>query len=304
MTSQAFTVRVPGNTSNLGAGFDSFGLAVSRYLRVDITESKTLSFAFHSPALADIAEDEHNLVYVVAEATARKMGRRLPCFHMDMYSDIPLARGLGSSAAAIVAGITVADELLDLHLSADEKFRIALSHENHGDDISASLHGGLVVAGVRESGSYFVPAGVPAVDMVVIVPPTPLSTDEARAALPDMLPFQTAIKGSGIANMTLAAILQDNWALAGELMSEDVFHQPYRMRLVPDLGNKMETAVNAGAYGAALSGAGPTMIAFVPEGEAERIKAELTVRFSEDEVFTVSPDAYGVQCTIKTPSAM
>lgn len=214
----------------------------------------------------------------------------------------PLARGLGSSAAAIVAGIELTDVLLDLKLSPEEKLDFACTYENHCDNVAASVFGGLVVT-VRDGENVrCLPAGVPDIDLVAMVPPYELQTTDTRNVLPKSLPFETAVASSGVANMTVAAILQNNWALAGELMAQDAFHQPYRARLVTGFKEKVEAAKAAGAYGTALSGAGPTLLAFVPKGEGKRIAGKLAEELTEEDVYTFRPDANGVTSQIKTPS--
>lgn len=308
MSQKAISIRVPGSTSNLGAGFDSLGLAVGRYLQIDVEESEGWQFECDSPYLDGLSMDQDNLMVHVASETARTAGKTLPPCRVKVKSELPLARGLGSSAAAIIAGIEWADSLLNLHLTTDEKFSLALEHERHGDNLGASLCGGLVVTSLGAEGGYpsLMAAGVPDIEMVVMVPPEELKTTEARRILPDVLPFQEAVRGSSVANMMVAAILQNNWERAGRMMAEDVFHQPYRLGLVPELKAGIEEACKAGAYGAALSGAGPSVIAFVAHGKGHSVAARLTQRFPENDMLVVAPDACGAQTQsqTKTPSTL
>lgn len=304
MNRQAISIRVPGSTSNLGPGFDSLGLAVSRYLQIDAVEGDSWQFTFDSPYLEGLPAGKDNLIYQIASSTAQVAGRTLPKCRVEVKSEIPLARGLGSSAAAIIGGIELADRLLDLGLTTDDKFRLALVHESHGDNLGASLRGGLVITGLEANGGgpFLMAAGVPDIEMVVMVPPNELKTSEARRILPDTLPFEKAVHGSSVANMMVAAILQNNWELAGQMMAEDVFHQPHRLGLVPKLKTGIEEACKAGAYGAALSGAGPSVIAFVPNGKGRTIADKLIKRFPKNNILVVAPDASGVRT--KTPSTL
>jgi homoserine kinase len=302
MTRKAVWVRVPGSTSNLGAGFDSLGLAVNRYLQIEATESDKWHFELNSPCLAGLPTDEGNLIARTAISIASETGQSMPACEVKVKSELPLARGLGSSAAAIIAGTELADRMLDLELTLEDKLRLACLHENHPDNLAASLYGGFVVTSQHNGESHCLAAGAPDIDMVAVVPPYELKTVEARRVLPEHLPFPEAIKGSGIANLTVAAILQNNWELAGKLMSEDMFHQRYRSALIPDLAAASEAASDAGAYGAALSGAGPTVIVFTPRGSGECVTKQLANRFPEDDVFAVRSDGDGVTSQIKIPS--
>lgn len=305
MGEKSISIRVPGSTANLGAGFDSLGLAVTRYLQMNAEESGSWQFEFASPHLEGLrASKEDNLIYQVALSTAKIAGRSLPACRVEVQSTLPLACGLGSSAAATIGGIELANQMLDLAFTTDDKLQLALAHESHGDNLGASLYGGFVITGPATGSErpFFKAAGVPDIEMVVMVPGESLKTTVARRILPDHLSFQNAIRGSSVANMMVAAILQNDWEQAGEMMAEDVFHQPYRLRLVPELKTAMEEARRAGAYGAALSGGGPSVIAFVPSGKGQQIADQWAERFPENEMVVCAPDPAGVQT--KAPSTL
>ncbi|HEU5139419.1 MAG TPA: homoserine kinase, partial [Bacillales bacterium] len=301
MSRKWISVQVPGSTSNLGAGFDSIGLAVDRYLELEVCESEDWHFEFKSPGLDGLPVDKRNLIYETAAFVASEAGASLPGCRVEVKSELPLARGLGSSAATIVAGIELADRLLELGLTKNEKFQLACMRENHCDNLAASVYGGLVVTSKHNGENRSLTAGIPAIEMVVIVPDHELKTTEARNILPKTMAFETAVAGSGVANMMVTAILQKNWDLAGELMTEDVFHQPYRAALVPNLAVAIKEARKAGAYGAALSGAGPTLIAFTPDGSGNRVATQLGKHFPDDNVMVVRPDSSGVTSQVKLP---
>lgn len=294
-------IQVPGSTSNLGCGFDSIGLAVERYLYLEVTESDHWLFEQHSANLKGMPEGKKNLIYQTCSAVARQSGKRLPECRVKAHSEIPLARGLGSSAAAIVAGIEMADQLLQLSLAKDEKFALACQFEEHGDNVAASVFGGLVVTGKAKGKPMALKANVPDLDLVLTVPEYELKTEDARSVLPETLPFRKAAAGSGTANLMVTAIMKNNWNLAGELMSEDIFHQPYRASLVPDLSKAEKSGREAGAYGLALSGAGPALIAFAPSGTGERIAAKMKDEFPKADVFVTRPAARGCFSHKKNP---
>ncbi|HET7578203.1 MAG TPA: homoserine kinase [Bacillales bacterium] len=303
MREEQIYVRVPGSTSNLGAGFDSLGLAVNRYLELEVSESETWQFDLESPCLAGLPTDQRNFIYETAAFVASEAGCALPNCRVKVTSELPLARGIGSSAAAIIAGIELADQLLELKLTKSEKFHLGCRLENHCDNLAASLLGGLVVTGQRNGGSRYLEAGVPDIEMVAVVPSYELKTSASRNILPNTLPFETAVSGSSTANMMIAAILQNDWKLAGRLMEEDIFHQPYRAAFVPNLETAMVEAQQAGAYGAALSGAGPAVMIFAAPGAGRTVVSRLKKLFTDDEVFVVHPDSSGVFSEKKIPFA-
>jgi homoserine kinase len=294
-------IRVPGSTSNLGAGFDSIGLAINRYLDLEVFESDEWRFQFDSPLLEGVPDDETNLIYTTASALAGTAGKSLPPCTVRVETELPLARGIGSSAAAIVAGIELADHLLGLHLTKPEKLAFAGNIEGHYDNVAPSLYGGLCVTTGGEN-PQCVSTAVSAVDMVAIIPSFELKTKKARSILPEELPFSEAVKGSAVANVLITSILLGDWERAGEMMARDVFHQPYRLPLVPEFEKVSKFAAESGAYGTALSGAGPAMICFTASGHGEKLRTGLQQRFSDYHCVVVHSDEKGVQTIIKTPS--
>lgn len=294
-------IEVPGSTSNLGSGFDSIGLAVQKYLRLEVTQSDRWHFEQISANLSGMPADKRNLIYQTAAAVAKEAGGFLPASRVKVNSELPLARGLGSSAAAIVAGIELANQLLALSLTNEEKFAFATRFENHGDNVAASIFGGLVVTANVNENPRVLKANVPDVDLVFIVPSYELKTENARSILPEILPFKKAVMASGVANLLITAMIQNNWALAGELMSEDIFHQPYRAPLIPNLPLAERTAKEAGAFGLALSGAGPSLIAIAPSGKGREIATAFKSQFPGEEVLVTRPAAQGAGAQKKNP---
>lgn len=285
MSSEPFMIKVPGSSANLGPGFDSIGIAVNRYLVLEVFPSNEWKFETTSKELAGIPSGEDNLICQVATQVAKELGYKLTPCHVQMTSDIPLARGLGSSAAAIVAGIELANQLLHDILTVDEKVRFASLWEGHPDNVAASIFGGLVIGTHSIDETIVVYGGVPEVDLVLLVPPEELMTKESRGVLPDELAFDQAVKGSGVANVLVAALLQGNWKVAGKMMREDIFHQPYRQKIVPHLEEVLHVTKNeTDAYGAALSGAGPTVLCLAPYKRGREIAQTLQQKFSSFEV--------------------
>lgn len=301
MNPPAFQIKVPGSTSNLGPGFDSIGLALSRYLILNARKADNWQFQyldqpeFH-PALKE------NLIYATAEQIADSHHATLPPYSIDVLSDIPLARGLGSSGAAIIAGIELADYLLDLHLSLDEKAWIACSSEGHPDNVTASLYGGLVVSTQSETAVHSVRLPVPEFDFVTLIPDYELRTSDARRVLPDKLTFHDAIEGSSVANVLICALLTHDGKLVGKMMESDHFHQPYRARLIPDLDRIARLARETGAYGTFLSGAGPTVMSLAPKSRSAIVQASLKTAFPDDGCAILHPVSEGVQVSVSSLS--
>lgn len=291
---EKLTITVPGSTANLGPGFDSIGMAVNRYLTLDVKASEEWVFIPNSEELMGIPRGKENLVFQVANELAEKYERSLPPCEVLVSSDIPMSRGLGSSASAIIAGIELANQLLELNLSFEERLRIASLHEGHPDNVAASLYGGLTIGSHREDGTDFVHGGVPLIDIVVYIPSYELKTEKARSVLPQSMEYREAVKASGISNVLVASLLTGDWELAGKMMRKDLFHQPYRGELVPELDDVLSLVDELGAYGAALSGAGPTMICFAPPGKGEEIKKQFSSAFPNAKIESLKVDSHGV----------
>ncbi|KMK77660.1 homoserine kinase [Alkalihalobacillus pseudalcaliphilus] len=288
-------ITVPASTANLGPGFDSIGLAVNRYLTLIVDKANQWSFQANSGNLEGIPAGKDNLIYQVAEHIAQLKGKQLAPYTVQMESTIPLARGLGSSASAIVAGIELANQVLDLQLMVTEKVRLASLWEGHPDNVSPSIYGGLTIGTHTENETDVVHVGVPEIELVLLVPPDELKTKVARGILPEELPFRKAIRGSSVANVLVAAIFQKNWELVGKMMARDEFHQPFRGQLIPHLQDVMEyVQKNTEAYGAALSGAGPTMLCLVPASKGKFIQQVLQEQYPAFEVEILQPDTQGL----------
>ncbi|WP_017726390.1 homoserine kinase [Halalkalibacterium ligniniphilum] len=296
MTEKGFVLTIPGSSANLGPGFDSVGLAVNRYLTLSVQRAEKWFFHSTSPNLEGVPSGEDNLIFQVAEHVAKELGEELVPCDVEMTSNIPLARGLGSSAAAIVAGIELANQLLKLNLTVEEKVRFGSLWEGHPDNVAPSIYGGLIIGTHIEEETHVISGGVPDVDLVLLIPKEELMTKKARGVLPTEIAFRDAIRGSSVANVLVAALLQGNWPLVGDMMQRDVFHHPYRMGLVGHLKEVMSfVKEETEAYGAALSGAGPTMLCFAPKDRGEAVKKVLNERYPEFMVDVLKPDDQGIR---------
>ncbi|WP_070119452.1 homoserine kinase [Bacillus marinisedimentorum] len=292
-----FSIRVPGSTSNLGPGFDSIGLAVNRYLQLDVFPAENWQFHPRSSEVIGIPADEQNLIYQAAEFAAEQNGRRAsdmqPC-EVFVSSEIPMARGLGSSGAAITAGIELADQLLALGLAKAEKVRIGSLFEGHPDNVSASYYGGCAIGFHTSEDTKTVQSGVPDLDIVAVIPNYELRTKDARNVLPEQFSRRQAVSASAVTNVLVAAFFQKDWILAGQMMEQDSFHEPFRASLVPELELARKARNKVGAYSAVLSGAGPTVLFFVPKGKAAEVQETLALMYPEWHTECMEPAEKGL----------
>jgi homoserine kinase len=237
-------VRVPASSANLGPGFDTFGAALSLYRELEVRETGT--FAVHTDL--DLPRDRTNLVSQAFERLHPADG-----FEFTIKSDIPLSGGLGSSAAAILAGLLAADHLFEL--DADVR-ALATELEGHSDNAAAALHGGFGVSASDEVHRFDPPMGLEA---VLVVPHEAVATDAARTALPEEVPLEDAVFNIAHGSLLMAGVATANWDLIAAGL-HDRLHQPRRAHLYPRSTDLLERARGLGALGATISGAGPTVL--------------------------------------------
>ncbi|MBO9130141.1 homoserine kinase [Bacillus sp. 165] len=295
MTAPLFTIRVPGSTSNLGPGFDSIGLAVNKYLIVKVYSHYEWTCKSKSELLSGMPEDEQNFLIQIACKTAQQYNAMLPYCRLEVESEIPLARGLGSSASAIVAGIEIANILCDLGLTKQEKLELACSFEGHIDNVGASLYGGMTTGTYGEEYTALVSYPILEVEIVAVIPSYELKTSAARQVLPKQLPYKQAVRSSGMANLLVAAILTNNWKIAGEAMQRDLFHESYRLSLVPELELLRGFSQHEHIFGCSLSGAGPTVICYVAKGAGKDVQQYLQPFFPKCIVEVLEAENKGIQ---------
>lgn len=293
MSEDTVIITVPASTANLGPGFDSVGLALNRYVQLEVTKANEWAFSFEGANFEGIPNTTDNLIYKITDQIATIYKVELPPCHVKVKSEIPLGKGMGSSAAAIVAAIQLTNHLGGLNLTRAQVAEHASTIEGHPDNAGASVYGGLVIGTHGHQGTFITHGELNDVDIIMMVPSQQLLTKKARGILPEVIEFSDAVQASSVSNVLVAALLTKNWPLAGEMMIRDLFHQPYRMSLVPGLEKIVSTIKDYGAYGAALSGAGPTLIVFAPKGKAEEVIAKLKVNFSDFDYEQVKVDHGG-----------
>lgn len=265
---------MPASSANLGPGFDSFALALPLLAEFELGPAKTWSVTVEGDGQG-IPLDDENLFVVSARAAAKAAGRELAPQHVIQRSAIPIARGLGSSAAAIVGGAVAANALLGEPFDRRTLLRIANEVEGHADNVAAALYGAFTVALPDEGGPVATRLVFPRTWRVcLLIPGRPLSTEQARAVLPAQVSRDDAVFNVAHGAALIAAVMRADGALLA-LAMVDRLHQPARTALVPALGEIIAAAREAGAFGAALSGAGPSVLAVAPTRLAPRVVAAM-----------------------------
>jgi homoserine kinase len=296
------SVSVPASTANLGAGFDCLALALGLRNTVELWETgQGLEIDVEGEGEGRVALDPSNLIVRSAERVFAKVGQRPAGLRVHAVNGIPLGSGLGSSAATTVGGLVAANALVDGGLSRDDLMRLAWDMEGHPDNAAAALFGGLVLVSATEGELLVRALPAPALKVVIALPDVRLSTAEARAALPEQVPLKDAVFNIGHALFTVQALMTDDsallrWAIADRL------HQPYRKKLIPGYDAVAVEARKAGAVAVALSGAGPSLVAFAPDRHVE-IAAAMKAAFEAHggvtgRTFILPVDRQGVQVSV------
>lgn len=289
----SFKISVPASSGNVGPGFDSMGLAVNLYLTLEVTPQE--NWEFTSPSTPTDLPFEEHFIYRIAKDVADKYEVSLSPCRVVETSSIPLARGLGSSASAVVAGIEIANQLCGLELTGKEKLAIATDIEGHPDNVAPALFGGLVISTLIDDEIDWIRVDDLDVSFVVFIPEVELKTSDSRDVLPAKFSNAEAALASGISNLVVAALLSGKYNLAGKMMEKDRFHEPYRKSMIPNYDFIKAEARSAGAYGTILSGAGPTMLSFVAPGDSERFAENFRVLLPDYRVEVFEMDGVGLR---------
>ena len=277
------TVEVPATSANLGAGYDCLGLALGLTNRITLEirswSRGRIELTVDGEGTGELSEDRDNRVVQGVERLMREVRGELPegiGWRVEMRNEIPLSRGLGSSAAATVGGLLAANALLDEPLDTARLLHLATDIEGHPDNAATALLGGFVVSAATDDGIETVRFDVPRdLRAVLFIPDLRLSTDAMRGVLPESVPRADAIANLAAVAIGVAGIASRRYELLGRL-TVDRLHEPYRAASYPQLPRLVEAARGAGAIGACLSGAGSTVIAFADRmSSISRIEAGL-----------------------------
>ena len=281
---------VPATSANVGPGFDSVGVAVTKYLEIQVCEEREEWMIEHQLGKW-IPRDERNLLLKIALQIVPDLQPR----RLKMVSDIPLARGLGSSSSVIVAGIELANQLGNLKLSKHEKLQLATKIEGHPDNVAPAIYGNLVIASSVEGQVSAVVAPFPECAFLAYIPNYELRTRDSRGVLPKKLSYKEAVGASSIANVAIAALLTGDMVKAGQAIESDLFHERYRQELVREFATIKKVAKRNGAYATYLSGAGPTVMVLADPDKMPKIKAELEKQPFKGKLHELQVDTQGVR---------
>ena len=271
MTARHRLVRVPATSANLGPGYDAMAAAVAMHLELEVEESG--EFSLDTGGL-DVSTARNNLLVRAFESLHPADG-----ISFRLRSEIPLSRGLGSSASAIVAGLYAADHLFELGLDREEMLVRATALEGHPDNVAAAIYGGFVVCGSDRDGTpraaRFDPPG--GLEGIAVIPPDKVSTRLAREAIPAELPLADAVANVSAAAQLVLGLQSADLDLVARGLADRI-HQPRRRHLYPRSMEIVDAATELGALGATISGAGPTVLVWTTWQEAGNVAAALAQR--------------------------
>jgi homoserine kinase len=281
MAPQEFHVRVPATTSNLGPGFDAIGLAVGLANTVEARSSDAHGITIEGEGAESLPRDASNVVVQAFERGCRAVGIAPPVLAMHMRHEIPPARGLGSSAAAVVAGLALADAVSDGALGRERILDLATEIEGHPDNAAPAVFGGLQCAVLQDGRVHRVAVTMPSCPSVALyIPNFEMSTHKARAVLPSAYSRSDAVYNLSRATLLVAALAAGRTDVLG-VATDDRWHQPARAQIFPALPSLIEAARNAGAFGAWLSGAGSTVAAFAEASRVGEVAEAMAARARE-----------------------
>ena len=267
-------VKVPASTSNLGAGFDTFGLALQLYLTVEMdTIPKGLQISNSGEGSSEIPNDENNLVFKGVEKLFQTTGNKLPGLKIKTNNEIPLQRGLGSSAAAIIAGLICASELAGENLEKDEILSIAADMEGHPDNAAACIIGGLTISCLDNSTILTRKIAVDdSLNCILMIPNDTISTKAAREVLPETVSHRDAVFNLQRSALLTEAFMSKNYGILSIAM-KDKLHQPFRKHLISGYDKFEKTGYENGALGVCISGSGPAILGFIVDDSVRLQKA-------------------------------
>ncbi|MDP6548783.1 MAG: homoserine kinase [Dehalococcoidia bacterium] len=260
-------VLAPATTANLGPGYDCLGLALDLWNRLEVLEGPPgaddgLLVAITGAGAGELATGPENLVYRAMGFLFREAGREMPPLHLRCHNEIPLERGLGSSAAAIASGLVAANKLCDGVFTPNDLLEMAATIEGHPDNVAAAVLGGLQLVLTEQDQLFTAAISVPPdLNAVLFIPQVRIATSDARAVLPEKVTVADSVYNTGRAALLIAGMATGHLEYLG-VATQDRLHQPYRQPLFPTMKLLFKAARDAGALGVFLSGSGSTVLAF------------------------------------------
>ena len=290
-------IRVPATSANLGPGFDCLGLALNIWNEVSFEPAEKISYHVTGEGAEKLNKVTRNLLTKAFTLVHDTCGQEMKGVKVNARNEIFMSSGLGSSAAAIVAGLFGANEMLNKPLNKIELLKLATEMEGHPDNVAPALLGGLVISVMAGDEIISRRYEIPEWTIVIVKPNIEWPTKIARAVLPKSVSRADSIYNIGRTALVVDALRNGDLDLLQKVM-DDRIHQPYRLKHISGGMSAYKTAKQFGA--AALSGAGPSIIAFVPPENAERAKAEIQFAFEERGIESrgtiTKPSSKGVHC--------
>lgn len=292
-------IRIPATSANMGPGFDSIGVAVELYNHIWVEAQTTgLTIDVKRKQEIPVPTDETNLIYQTMQYFFEQKGLEMPGVHIVQEDEIPMVRGLGSSAACIVGGLFAANALAGNPCSREELAQMAAHLEGHPDNSNPAIFGSMVVGALDDTHMNHVRLELPD-DLIfaIMVPDFPVSTAKARSVLPDMYSRGDVVFNASRAALLVASMLTGKYENLAMAM-EDRVHQPYRSVLIPGMEEIFAYAKKSGAVASYLSGAGSTLMAMVTQEKAEQFEREMSAYLNTLEhhwkLTLCKPDMQGV----------
>ncbi|MDD4568661.1 MAG: homoserine kinase [Tepidanaerobacteraceae bacterium] len=291
-------IQVPATTANFGPGFDCLGASLGMYNYIDMEFSEKPEIHVIGEGVSEIPIDETNLAYQAASRLFKQVNIDKP-LKITLDNHIPLARGLGSSAACIAGGIMAANRLVGDILDNNELIRLATDMEGHPDNVVPAIFGGFCLSMVYKNKVFYKKFPVPSwLRFVVCIPDFELKTEDARKVLPKKVNFEDAIYNTSHTAMLVAAMAQGDLTDMS-IFCQDKLHQPFRSQLIPGMEEILETVREKGAFAGFLSGSGPTVVCLTLRERADVLGQHMVDIFSKEGVKShykvLSSDSDGVR---------
>lgn len=293
------TLHTPASTANLGPGFDCLGLALALYntIEADVVDDVTTQIEIEGEGVDQLPHDERNLISRAAHTLWQHVGRQPLALRIKSINDIPLGSGLGSSAAATIGGLSLANALLDHPLAKSDLLQLAYQIEGHADNATAALLGGLTIVSAHADELLYTHIDAPALAVVIALPDIALATHDARGVLPQQVRLSDAIFNMGSALLVVQALQAGDYKMLAQTM-QDRLHQPYRRMLIRGYDDVERAAIDSGAAAVVLSGAGPSLAAFTDHGHtqiAQAMRDAFAAHRIDCRTFVLPVDQYGVR---------
>jgi len=291
-------VSVPATSANLGPGFDCLGLAVNLKNQVVIIPSKFHSVSLKGEGSNNPTLKENNMFISIFNDFYYNLTHQKRHFRFEFLNEIPLSRGLGSSSAVIVSAIASAYAIEGIKVDKNKLLNLSLAYENHPDNITPAIMGGFNVACIQENEVKYINKSIPkSLKAIIVVPNRPISTQLSRKTLPFKYSKEDIVFNISHSSLLTAAFMSENWEML-KYASQDVVHQKYRMRQMPELFEVQKISLKNGSLMSTLSGSGSTLFSIVYSEDAFKVEQALKKKFTHFRVFTLDFDNYGIKIEI------